>query len=149
MSDVGNGGTLALLRGNELEPARPAAIVVAALDLGVLGDALLRASAPPAAGFALWVAAVAATVLFLARRWQALSGEATVLAAAAVVFAAGVAWRDSPPLKLLDAGCAAGFLALLAYRRGRPWLRAAGVLQYAWALVAAGLYALLWWRRRP
>ncbi len=143
MSDFGPGGTLALPRGNGVEPARSTAIVVAALDLGVLGDALLRASAPPAAGFALWVAAVAATVLFLARRWQVLSGEVTILAAAAVVFAAGVAWRDSPPLKLLDAGCAAAFLALLAFRRGHPWLRAAGVLQYAWALVAAGLSAAL------
>ncbi len=124
---------------------QPLPVAVAALDLGVLGDALLRAPAPPGAGFALWVLAVAGTVALLARRArEPVSREAAVLLAGAALFALGVAWRDSPALKLLDMGCAAVFLALAVYGRGAAWLRGArgaGVVQYARALVAAGLSA--------
>ncbi len=120
---------------------KPLPVVVAALDLGVLGDMLLRVDAPPAAGFALWVLAIGGTVVLLARRTRPLSRESTALVTAAVLFAWGLAWRDSPALKLLDMAFAAGLLALAAYGRGEAWLRGAGVVRYLRAVAAAGLSA--------
>jgi len=115
------------------------ATVVAALDLGVLGDVLMRAPGPPALNFLLWTLALAATVTVIARRREPLSREATLLLSAAVFFAAAMVWRDSPALKLLDFACVATMMALLAFRRGEAWVRAAGVARYLWALVASGL----------
>src|SRR5262249_48989937 len=48
-----------------------------------------------------------------------------------VVFAAGLAWRDAPPLKLLGLGCATFTFALAAHRLDAAWVRRAGVVRYA------------------
>jgi hypothetical protein len=58
-----------------------------------------------------------------------------------VLFAAGLTWRDAPPLKLLALGCATLTFALAAYRPAASWVRRAGVLRYAGALVLGALHA--------
>jgi hypothetical protein len=57
------------------------------------------------------------------------------------VFAAGFAWRDAEPLKVLALGCATLTFALAAHRPGASWVRRAGVLRYAAALALGALHA--------
>ena len=67
----------------------------------------------------LWVAAIALAAHVLQRRaGLELDRERVAWLAIAVLFAAGLAWRDSPPLKLLALGCATFGFALAAYRVG-------------------------------
>ncbi len=140
MSAGRGGGTAVAPR----EPGAPsvwqtAATLVAAVDLGVLGDALLRAPGPPGLNLALWAGGLTCAVVVLARRRDALSTEAAALLGAAMVFAGAMVWRDSPILKLLDFAAIAACFGLVAYRQGEPWLRGAGLLQYAGAALATGL----------
>ena len=82
-----------------------APLLVAGLVLGVLGDVLLRAPGPPGLNMFLWVAAVALAALVLHRRaGVGLDRERVTWLAIGVLFAAGLVWRDAPPLKLLAAG---------------------------------------------
>lgn len=112
-------------------------VLGAALILGALGDGLLRAT-PWGVNVFLWVAALAAAALSLAR-WGRLrtAGEGRWLVPVAVLFAAGVAWRDSPTVVFLDvlAVLVALSLAALWGRSGR--LRFAGISEY----VLGGIYA--------
>ncbi len=88
-------------------PASVAALLVAGVVLGAVGDALLRAPGPPGLNLSLWVASVAVAALALHRRAAlALDRERVAWLVIGVVFAAGLAWRDAPPLKLLALGCA-------------------------------------------
>ena len=105
--------------------------LVAGLVLGVTGDALLRAPGPPGLNMFLWVAAIAVAAYVLQRRaGLELDQERVAWLASAVLFAAGLAWRDSPPLKLLALGCATFGFALAAYRVGAAWVRRASVFRY-------------------
>src|SRR5688572_32813202 len=101
-----------------LHPAPPgsaAALLGAGVVLGLLGDTLLRAGGPPALNVALWIASVAVAVLVLYRRAaSALDGGRVAWLAVGVLFAAGLAWRDAPPLKLLALGSATLAFALAA-----------------------------------
>ena len=54
-------------------------------------------------------------------------GEA---AGVGLAFAATLAWRDSPTLKLLARGATAGAFALAALEAGTAWVRRAGVTRY-------------------
>src|SRR5215210_2966813 len=90
-------------------------VLEAALLLGVLGDALLRAT-PWGLNFFLWTGALLAAAVALLERWRrgTLKGEGVWLLLPIIVFAAAVAWRDSPTLKWLDAlvvACAFGLLS--------------------------------------
>jgi hypothetical protein len=58
-----------------------------------------------------------------------------------VMFVAGFAWRDAPPLKLLALGCATLTFALAAHVSTGSWARRAGVLRYAGALALGALHA--------
>jgi hypothetical protein len=112
------------------------AVLGASLTLGLLGDALLRAT-PWGVNFFLWVAALvgaAAIVAWLGR--LRLAGEGRWLVPVAVLFAVGVAWRDSPMVVFLDllAFLVAVSLAALRGRSGR--LRLAGISEY----VLGGIY---------
>ncbi len=118
-------------------------IIAAALLLGVLGDALLRA---PGLGlnFFLLTCALAAAAVVLLKCWRraTLQGEGSWLLLPMIACAAACAWRDSPTLKLLDVlavGCAFGLLRWRA--RGRS-VRLAGLSEYARVLAGAGLSAL-------
>ena len=117
-------------------------LLVAGLLLGVVGDALLRVPGPPALNLFLWVASVALAALVL--HWRAgleLDRERVAWLAIGALFVAGLAWRDSPPLKLLALGCATLMFALAAYRRGATWVRRAGVTRYVRAWGTGALHA--------
>ena len=94
-------------------------------------------------GAFLWVAALAAATVALARRLQeegALQGEGRWLLAGAVVFAACLAWRASPLLQFLDIlaiGLCLG-LAALTLRKGS--ISRAGVLSYPLGLAVSGAH---------
>ena len=128
-----------------LYPAPPgsvAALLVAGVILGLVGDALLRAPDPPALKLSLWIASVAVAALALHRHAAlALDGARVAWLAVGVLFAAGLAWRDAPPLKLLALGSATLAFALAAHRLDASWVRRAGVLRYAGALALGALHA--------
>jgi hypothetical protein len=122
-------------------PASVAGLLVAGVILGAVGDALLRAPGPPGLNLSLWIAAVAVAALALHRRAAlALDPKRVVWLAIGVLFAAGFAWRDAPPLKLLALGCATLTFALAAHRLDATWVRHAGVLRYAGALALGALH---------
>jgi hypothetical protein len=123
-------------------PASVAALLVAGVILGVVGDALLRTPGPVGLNLSLWVASVAVAALALHRRAALLlDRERVAWLVIGVVFAAGLAWRDAPPLKLLALGCATLTFALAAHRLAAAWVRRAGVLRYAGALALGALHA--------
>jgi hypothetical protein len=111
-------------------------VLGASLVLGALGDILLRAT-PWGLNFFLWAVALAgasAVVAWLGR--VRVAGEGRWLVPVALLFALGVAWRDSPVVVLLDllAFLIATSLAVLRGRSGR--LRVAGISEY----VLGGIY---------
>jgi len=123
-------------------PVSVAALLVAGVVLGAMGDALLRAPGPVGVNLSLWIASVALAALALNRRAAlALDRERVAWLAIGVTFAAGLAWRDAPPLKLLAVGCATLTFALAAHRLTAAWVRRAGVLRYAGALALGALHA--------
>jgi uncharacterized protein DUF4153 len=137
------GQTLAgVARLYSVPPACVAPLIVAGVVLGAAGDALLRASGPPGLNLSLWVGSVAVAALALHRRAAvALDRERVAWLVIGVVFAAGFAWRDAPPLKLLALGCATLAFALAAHVSAASWVRRAGVLRYAGALALGALHA--------
>ncbi|MEO5740307.1 MAG: DUF4173 domain-containing protein, partial [Vicinamibacterales bacterium] len=110
---------------------------------GAVGDALLRApDGPINLNLSLWVASVAVAAFALHRRAAvALDRERGAWLAIGVLFAAGLAWRDAEPLKLLGLVCATLTFALAAHRLSGDWVRRAGVLRYAGALALGALHA--------
>ena len=119
------------------------ALIAAGVVLGAVGDALLRAPGGPAnLNLSLWVASVAVAALALHRRAALRLDRGRVAwMAIGVVFAAGLAWRDDPVLKLLALGCATLTFALAAHRLAAAWVRRAGVLRYAGALALGAVHA--------
>jgi hypothetical protein len=137
--DGSSGQTARLYR---VPPASVTALLVAGVVLGALGDALLRAPGPPGLNLSVWVASVAVAALALHRHAAlAPDRERTVWLVIGVAFAAGFAWRDAPPLKLLALGCATLSFALAAHGLTAAWVRRAGVLRYAGALALGALHA--------
>src|SRR3989338_2486489 len=122
-------------------PASVAALLVAGVVLGAVGDGLLRAPGPPGLNLSLWVASVAVAALALHRRAAlALDRERVAWLAIGVVSPAGLGGRAAPPLKLLALGCATLAFALAAHRLAAAWVRRAGVLRYAGALALGALH---------
>ena len=124
-------------------PPAVAALLMAGTVLGAAGDAALRGpDGPPGVSLSVWIASVAVAALVLHRR-AALTPDRERVAwlAIGVVSAAGLAWRDAPPLKLLALGCATLTFALAAHRRSAAWVRRAGVLRYAGALALGAVHA--------
>lgn len=119
-----------------------AALLATGVVLGAAGDALLRAAGPPGLNMSLWIALVAVAALALHRR-AALTLDAGRVAwlAIGVVCAAGLAWRDAPPLKLLALGSATLMFAIAAHRTEASWVRGAGVVRYAVVLALGALHA--------
>jgi hypothetical protein len=119
-------------------PFPPSVVLATGLALGVMGDVLLRAPGAPGLNLFVWIAAVAGvTILLHRRRGHGLSTEAVATVMVGVLFAAGLAWRDSPALKLIAVGGAAVCFALPVFRAGAAWIRNSGVAGYAAALAAA------------
>ncbi|MBI3910990.1 MAG: DUF4173 domain-containing protein [Armatimonadetes bacterium] len=116
----------------------------ASLVLGVLGDALLRAT-PWGLNVGLWVGslAVAATGLI---RWSrhpvgTVAGSVCWLALPALFFAFALAWRDSPTLNCLSGLGLLITLALAALRARTGQLAVAGIMEYTLGLCVAGIRA--------
>jgi hypothetical protein len=119
-----------------------AALLAAGAVLGAAGDVLLRAPGPVGLNLSVWVASVAVAALALRRRAAlAPDGGRAGWLVIGVAFAAGLAWRDAPPLKLLALGCATLTFALAAHRLAAPGVRRAGVLRYAGVLALGALHA--------
>src|SRR2546423_6034702 len=118
-------------------------VIAAALLLGVLGDALLRAT-PWGLNFFLWTGAGLAAAVALLERWRraALKGDGGWLLLPIILFAAAFAWRDSPTLKWLDALTVACAFGLLAWRASGASIKLAGLGEYARGLARAGLQTM-------
>jgi hypothetical protein len=123
-------------------PASAAALLVAGVVLGAVGDALLRAPGRVGLNLSLWVASVAVAALALHRHATlALDRERITWLVIGVVFAAGFAWRDAELLQLLALGSATLTFALAAHRLDASWVRRTGVVRYAGALALGALHA--------
>src|SRR5687767_11509484 len=82
--------------------AAVAPLLAAGVALGALGDVVLRAPGPPGLNLSVWIGSVAVAAIVLHRRAALpLDSERVAWLAIGVVSAAGLAWRDAPPLKLL------------------------------------------------
>ncbi len=105
-------------------------VLAAALVLGLLGDLLLRAT-PWGVNVFLWVAVLASAAVALSR-WGRLevAGEGRWLVPVAVLFAAAVAWRDSPIVASLDVLAVLVALSLAAFRGRRGAVRLSGLSEY-------------------
>lgn len=117
-------------------------ILAAALMLGVLGDALLRAG-PWGINASLWVTALAATIVAVDWPQRALAGGGRWLLPLVMFFAAAFAWRDSPPLKMLNVLALLVALSLVILRAQGSRILRAGLMEYALGSVIAGLNAVL------
>ena len=112
-------------------------VLGAALALGVLGDALLRA-VPWGINLPIWISTLVVSVAALARLGEVpLAGAGRWLLPTAVVFAAFVAWRAAPALVFLNVSMVLVALSLATLRARRGRLRASGVSEY----LLGGLYA--------
>ncbi|HEX5708733.1 MAG TPA: DUF4173 domain-containing protein [Pyrinomonadaceae bacterium] len=119
-------------------------VAEAALLLGVLGDALLRAT-PWGVNVTLWVGAFLAATLALGRHKgvaRAPSREARWLWGAVMLLAVFFAWRDSLTLRVLDTLMILGALSLAALTTRAGRVRAAGVSEYALAVLTSAANAL-------
>lgn len=117
-------------------------VLEAGLLLGLLGDALLRAT-PWGINLLLWVGAFVGATIALARAKRvALGHEGRWLLACALVVAAAFSWRASPALLALDVMMLLTLfsLVLLCSRGGR--VSATGVTNYALAGIVSGVSAL-------
>lgn len=121
------------------------AVIGAAFALGGLGDLLLRAT-PWGLNLPLWILALALAAVGLSLSGDGRpSGEGRWLLPVALLFAAGVAFRDSPVLVALDVALALLALALAALRGRSGVLRRSGVSDYvvgtanALAMTAGGM----------
>ncbi len=110
-----------------------------ALILGALGDALLRA-APWGANVLLWVVALTVAAAGLAR-WGSIrvTGEGRWLVPVAVLFAGGVALRDSLTVAFLDVLAVLISLALAALWGRSGGLRRLGISEYVFGVTYAGV----------
>jgi len=124
-------------------PDAVAALLAAGVVLGALGDALLHdPSGPPGLNLSVWIAAVAVAALALRRRAAlAPDRERVAWLGIGVLFAAGLSWRDAPPLKLLALASATLTFAIAAHRPAASWVRRAGVVRYGGALALGALHA--------
>ena len=88
--------------------------LVAAVLLGILADPLLR-NEPWGLGLLVWIVLFAAGAILLVRRaGRPLSSESGIWLAVAVLFAAGLSWRDSELLLVFDVLAMLTALVLLA-----------------------------------
>ena len=112
-----------------------------AVAMGILADASLRV-VPWGLNLLLWMTALSAVIVVHARgREEALSGAGHWLPAGVALFALGLAWHDSPALKMLSLLAALTALSLVILRAQGGRIRLAGLVEYALGAAVAGLNA--------
>jgi hypothetical protein len=118
-------------------------VLEAALLLGLLGDALLRAT-PWGINLMLWVAALMAAVVALLARWRrgVLTAEGRWLLLPVIFFATGFAWRDSLTLQSLDLLALLVALSLVTLRARTGRIRLAGIMEYVLGGILAAVDTL-------
>jgi Domain of unknown function (DUF4153) len=113
-----------------------------AVLLGLCGDLLLRAG-PWGINAPLWILLLVVGVAVLARLGRLpLLGEARWLTLAAVVFAAGIAWRASPVMIAVNILAVLLMLGLAGHRARVGWPRIGGLLDYVIAYVSSIFHAM-------
>ncbi|MFN8523942.1 MAG: DUF4173 domain-containing protein [Chloroflexota bacterium] len=119
------------------------ACLAAALLIGILGDALLRA-VPWGLNVPLWVAAAVAASAGLGcyMGWQG-DRRSFFFGGVAVLFAGGLALRDSMALAVCNVLAVLMLLALMGAATARGKVLTAGVTDYAIAALHAGLHAMV------
>lgn len=119
-------------------------ILEAALLLGILGDALLRAT-PWGINVLLWIVGLVAAMvaLTLRRKKELWRTENLWIHGALVFFAACLAWRDSLTLQTLDVLILLSLLSILTLPALKIQAKLTGFLQYALGAVYAGFNAAL------
>ncbi|MBO0723722.1 MAG: DUF4173 domain-containing protein [Blastocatellia bacterium] len=116
-------------------------VLLAAALLGILGDILLRAM-PWGLNVFVWSTALVTAVVILVRwRRVALNGSGRWLTAPVLLFAASLAWRDSPVLNALSLLALALSLALALLRAQAGQLLLAGVMEYLLSILLAAFNA--------
>ncbi|HEX8738338.1 MAG TPA: DUF4173 domain-containing protein [Pyrinomonadaceae bacterium] len=117
-------------------------IVEAAVLLGILGDAFLRAT-PWGLNVFLFVGAFAVTMLALVlrRRREFWNFQTASLHAALVFFAAMFVWRDAIQLKLLNALAIMTILTVLTLPALKIKTQVAGLIHYFYAACFSGINA--------
>ncbi len=115
----------------------------AAIVLGIFGDGLLRAF-PWGLNAPTWLFVTLGVVLWLVRlggvEWQ---GEGRWLLIAAALAATGIAWRDSPTLKLLGVAAVIAALAIAAARSRAGRVVVARIADYMMVGLSAGAHVML------
>ena len=117
-------------------------ILQTAILLGILGDALLRAT-PWGLNLLLWIAALVAAMIALTirRKREFLTPENIWLHAALMTFAALFVWRDSPTLQTLDVLVILAILSILTLPALNIQTKVAGFVHYAAGAIYSGLNA--------
>ncbi|HEX8367329.1 MAG TPA: DUF4173 domain-containing protein [Pyrinomonadaceae bacterium] len=117
-------------------------IIEAAVLLGILGDAFLRAT-PWGLNVFLFVGALTVTMLALVlrRRREFWNFQTASLHAALIFFAGMFVWRDSIELKLLDALAILAILTVLTLPALKIKTQIAGLIHYVYAACFSGISA--------
>ncbi len=119
-------------------------ILEAALIIGTLGDALLRAT-PWGLNAPLMVGALLISLVLLAGRTKkvdVLAGNGRWFVGAAIFFAFALVWRDSSVLKTLDAFAILFTLSLLGLHIRGHRVELSGITEYAFGAATAAFNAL-------
>jgi len=112
-----------------------------ALVMGILADSLLRAM-PWGLNLLIWMAALCAAITFHARwRKETLSGGGQWLLVVVALSALGLAWHDSPALKILSLLAALTALSLVILRAQGGRIRSAGLVEHALGAAVAAFNA--------
>jgi hypothetical protein len=114
-------------------------VLIAALTLGVLADALLR-SFPWGLNFALWAALLAGTIIFLGRELREVFAEGGWWLILPIVLSpVAFLWHDSAPLAALNLLALVTGLSLLVLRAQGGRLRASSLVKYALGSIISGV----------
>src|SRR5438552_1558828 len=117
------------------------AALAAAIVVGIAGDALLRAT-PWGLNAPLFITAFALAFLAVAGSQRVtLRGGGRWLLAPALLFAAGMAWRDSPTLNVLAGIASLLAIAIAAFRSRSGSVRFSSLTDYGLGAALAGWYA--------